>query len=412
MSESIHTAARFTGRWIASWSIPAAVQIVLSLWVATSVTIGSPTLLFWIVVVAASLCVVSSTAVIARSFGRDEADLGFLGLFFYAVSALPLVHGLTTPRVIFGDSTSNMTSVLLAGMGGPTWPVAINVLAAALLIDVDLLPSPTPREPFTIAVAVLAFVVCVLLSHRHLRMARLAARPGPLVVSLGCGFVGSSAFVWLSTARFSTGFWSAYVLDIVGVSAATIGSLVVYRRTGRVREVLAAVLVTEPLGALEIGLDPVVHRFVADIDAKDRITRDHVIRTAELAVLVGEELRLGPTSLRRIGLTAILHDVGKLDVPDEILNKPGRLTDAEYEIVKLHVVHGERLMATSPALVEIAAGVRSHHERMDGGGYPDGLVGDAIPHDAQSLLSATHSTQWPTPASTEMAWATARRLRS
>ena len=58
------------------------------------------------------------------------------------------------------------------------------------------------------------------------------------------------------------------------------------------REVLAAVLVTDPLGALEIGLDPVVHRFVADLDAKDRITCDHVIRTAELAVLVGEELRL------------------------------------------------------------------------------------------------------------------------
>ena len=409
MSESIHTAATFTGRWIASWSIPAAVQIALSLWVATSVTIGSPTLLFWIVVIAASLCVVSSTAVIARSFGRDEADLGFLGLFFYSVSALPLVHGLTTPGVIFGDNTSNMTSVLLAIPVGlvsiapaavprhrqagwlrrhwrawvATWLVAINVLAAALLIDVDLLPSPTPRQPFTIAVAVLAFVGCVLLSHRHLRMARLAGRPGPLVVSLGCGFVGSSAFVWLSTAPFSTGFWSAYVLDIVGVSAATIGSLVVYRRTGRVREVLAAVLVTEPLGALEVGLDPVVHRFVADLDAKDRITRDHVIRTAELAVLVGQELRLGPTSLRRIGLTAILHDVGKLDVPDEILNKPGRLTVAEYDIVKLHVVHGERLVATSPALVEIAAGVRSHHERMDGGGYPDGLVGDAIPHDAR-----------------------------
>ncbi len=409
MAHPTRPAHLFTGRWIASWSIPAAVQITLSMWVVTNVTIGSPTLLFWIVVIAASLCALTSAAVITRSFRRHEADLGFLGLFFYSVSALPLVHGITTPGVIFDDNTSTMTSVLLSIPVGlvsiapaavprhrqadwfrrhwrawvAVWLVAINVLAAALLIDVDLLPLPTPRQPFTMTVAVLSFLGCVVLSRRHLRMARIAGRPGPLVVSLGCGFVGASAFVWLSTAPYSTGFWTAHALDILGVLMATVGALMVYRRTGRVREVLAPVLVTEPLGALEIGLDPTVHRFVADLDAKDRITRDHVIRTAELAVLVGEELRLGPTSLRRVGLTAILHDVGKLDVPDEILNKPGRLTDAEFDVIRRHATHGERLVAMSPALEEIAAGVRGHHERMDGGGYPDGLAGDAIPHDAR-----------------------------
>ncbi len=251
------------------------------------------------------------------------------------------------------------------------------------MIDVDLLPAPTPREPFTIAVAAVSFLGCVLLSRRHLRMARIAGRPGPLVVSLGCGLVGSSAFVWLSTAPFSTGFWSAHAFDIVGVFSATVGAVVVYRRTGRVHDVLAPVLVTDPLSALEIGLDPIVHRFVANLETKDRITRDHVIRTAELAVLVGEELRLEPTALRRLGLTALLHDVGKLDVPDEILNKPGRLTDAEFEIIRRHTLHGERLVRTSPALDDIAEGVRGHHERIDGGGYPDGLAGNAIPRDAR-----------------------------
>ncbi len=409
MAELGHQARTFTGPWIASWSIPAIVQITLSMWLATSVEIGSPIVLFWIVAIAASLCVVASAAVIARSFRRHEAELGFLGLFFYSVSALPLVHGITTPGVIFEANTSTMTSVLLSIPVGLVsiapaavprhrqfnllrrhwrawvvmWLVAINALAIALLIDVDLLPSPTPRQPFTITVAILSFLGCVLLSRRHLRMARIAGRPGPLVVSLGCGFVGSSAFVWLSIAPFSTGFWSAHALDIVGVLSATVGALVVYHRTGRVREVLAPVLVTEPLGALEIGLDPLVHRFVADLETKDRVTRDHVVRTAELAVLVGEELRLGSTALRRVGLTALLHDVGKLEVPDAILNKPGRLTDAEFDIIRRHTVNGERLIATSAALGEIAAGVRGHHERMDGGGYPDGLAGDAIPHDAR-----------------------------
>ncbi|MEP1126041.1 MAG: HD domain-containing phosphohydrolase [Ilumatobacter sp.] len=426
MSNPAQPAHSFVGRWIASWSVPAAAQIALSMWFATGVEFGSPMLLFWVVVIAASLCLVTSAAVIMRSFDRNEADLGFLGLFFCAVSALPLVHGITTPGVIVGDNTSTMTSVLLSipiGLtaAGPalvpafrqarwvrrhwrvwiaTWLGVISALAAALLIDVDLLPAPTLRQPLTIAVAVVSFVGCVVLSRRHLLLACVAERSSPLVVSLGYGLVGSSAFVWLSTAPYSSGFWSAHAFDVIGVLGATIGAIVVYGRTGRVSEVLAPVLVVDPLGALEIGLDPIVHRFVADLEAKDPITRDHVVRTAEIAVRVGEELRVGPTALRCVGLTAILHDVGKLDVPDEILNKPGRLTDEEFEVMRRHTVDGERLVAGSLVLAGIAAGVRAHHERMDGDGYPDGLVGDAIPHAARVVAvcdafdAMTHTRQY------------------
>ncbi len=410
MTPPVHIERRFTGRWLASFVVPAAIQLALSLWAAPTLSIGSPAALFWIVVIAASLCVVTSLALIVRARARHEADLGFLGLFFFSVSILALVHGITTPGIVVDDNTSTMTSVLVSIPVGllaiapaaiprhrrqarwvrlhwMAWVnlclVAVSALAAALLADLDLLPAPTPRQPFTVAVAVLSLLGCVLLSRRHLTMARIAARPGPLVVSLGCGFVGSSALVWLSTEPFSVGFWSAHVLDITGVFGATVGGLIAYRRTGRVNHVLGPVLVTDPLAALEIGLDQVVHRFVADLDDKDRITRDHVVRTAELAVLVGQQLGLDPASLRRVGLTAILHDVGKLEVPDEILNKPGRLTDDEFDVIKRHVVFGERLVRASSVLEEIAAGVRGHHERIDGNGYPDGLIADAIPHDAR-----------------------------
>ncbi len=100
------------------------------MWVATNVTIGSAVLLFWIVVIAASLCTATSIAVILRSFKRHQADLGFLGLFFYSVSALPLVHGITTPGVIFEANTSTMTSVLLS--------IPVGLLAIA--------PSAMPRH--------------------------------------------------------------------------------------------------------------------------------------------------------------------------------------------------------------------------------------------------------------------------
>ena len=92
-----------------------------------------------------------------------------------------------------------------------------------------------------------------------------------------------------------------------------------------------------------------------------------------------------PTDVHRLGLAALLHDVGKLSIPDSILQKPSRLTAQEYEVIKSHAAAGSELLATSPALRSIAAIVRSHHERLDGAGYPDGLAGAAVPLLARAV---------------------------
>ena len=396
-------------RWVAGWAVPVAAQLALTFWIARTSSFGSPEALFWLVVIAASLCVVTAVLVIARAFVSEQADLAALGLFFFSVSALPLVHGLTTPGVLVGDNTTTMTSVLIAIPVGvlavaplagpsrwrPAWIVrrwrrwvlgaflAITALSGTLLLELDLLPAPTPRGRITLVIAAASFAACIALSRRHLRLARIARSRGPLVVATGYGFVGASALVWLTTTPFSGAFWSAHLLDIVGVFASTIGALVVYARTRRVQPVLDPVLVADPLRALEVGLDPIVHRYVADLEAKDPITRDHVARTGELAVRVAEELQLDGGAVRRVGLTALLHDVGKLGIPDEIINKPGRLTDAEFDIIRTHAVLGAELVSASPAIRDIAAGVRGHHERIDGAGYPDGLSGETISLDAR-----------------------------
>lgn len=396
-----------------AWALPAVSQIAFSMFVATNVEFGSPLGLFWIVVIAASACVITSVALLIRSFASNEAELGALAAFFYSVSLLPLVHGFTTPGVLVGDNTTTMTSVILSIPMGLVavapfavprsrhghwfrrhwrgWVAgciaAVTALGAALVIDLDLLPAPSPREPVAVTLAIASFLGCVMLSYRHLRLARIAGRPGPLIVSAGCGFVGASAFVWLSLTPFSTGFWVAHALDIAGVLGATVGALVVYRRTSSISGVLEPVLVTDPLAALEIGMDPLVHRFVVELEAKDEITRNHVVRTGALAVKVAEELRLDACSLRRVGLTAVLHDVGKLEIPDEILTKPGRLTDEEFDVIRSHTDHGARLVSSSSVLREVASSVRAHHERIDGCGYPDGLAGHAIPLDARIVAA-------------------------
>jgi diguanylate cyclase (GGDEF)-like protein len=103
----------------------------------------------------------------------------------------------------------------------------------------------------------------------------------------------------------------------------------------------------------------------------------------ELALAVGRELHLGPEALDEVARAAELHDVGKIAVPDAILDKPGPLDPVEWSFMRRHPLIGERILLAAPALRPVARLVRSSHERWDGGGYPDGLRGDEIPLGAR-----------------------------
>ena len=103
----------------------------------------------------------------------------------------------------------------------------------------------------------------------------------------------------------------------------------------------------------------------------------------ELALAVGRELHMGPEGLDEVARAAELHDVGKIAVPDAILDKPGPLDPVEWSFMRRHPLIGERILLAAPALRPVARLVRSSHERWDGGGYPDGLTGDEIPLGAR-----------------------------
>ena len=118
---------------------------------------------------------------------------------------------------------------------------------------------------------------------------------------------------------------------------------------------------------------------VTAVDNKDRYTRHHSEEVTELAISIGEMLGLSDESQRVLRVAGLLHDVGKVGVPDRILRKPGRITDDEYEAIKQHTLLGDAIIAAIPDLSEIRAGVVAHHERFDGCGYPNGLSGDQIP---------------------------------
>jgi HD-GYP domain-containing protein (c-di-GMP phosphodiesterase class II) len=117
------------------------------------------------------------------------------------------------------------------------------------------------------------------------------------------------------------------------------------------------------------------------IDAKDGYTHKHSERVAQFGVRIARHLGFDADSRAVVELSGLLHDVGKIGVPDAILNKPGKLTDEEFRQMRLHPLHGARILSQiqSDRVVSILPGVKYHHERWDGKGYPDGLKGEEIP---------------------------------
>jgi len=134
--------------------------------------------------------------------------------------------------------------------------------------------------------------------------------------------------------------------------------------------------------------DSVILSLALTIEARDASTDGHCQRLAAYAVALGEALKLGGEDLGALRRGGYLHDIGKIAIPDAVLLKPTRLTPAEYELMKQHTVIGDRLCGELRSLRRVRPIVRSHHERLDGSGYPDGLKGATIPIVCRILLVA------------------------
>lgn len=125
--------------------------------------------------------------------------------------------------------------------------------------------------------------------------------------------------------------------------------------------------------------DGIIAGFLKLLETHDPYTKDHCTNVASLAYKLADKLNMDEEFKTKLYYAALIHDIGKTIIPKEILNKPGQLTLTEYEQIKMHPLFGANALAQVSSLQEIASAVRYHHERYDGGGYPEGLAGTDIP---------------------------------
>ena len=132
----------------------------------------------------------------------------------------------------------------------------------------------------------------------------------------------------------------------------------------------------------------IVKTLAGTIDAKDTYTNGHSSRVADYTKEIAKRFGYSESAQNDIYMMALLHDIGKIGVPDAVINKPGRLSADEFEIIKKHPVTGSKILENIEEKKELATGARWHHERYSGGGYPDGINGEEIPEQARIISVA------------------------
>jgi HD-GYP domain-containing protein (c-di-GMP phosphodiesterase class II) len=348
-----------------------------------------------------------TTAAAARD--RRPAPV-LLALGCVCVGAFMLGHGLTTPGV--GDRPLNLwvgrlpvlaiagfaVFLLAATASERSWvkrlvarhPRTTLVLAASAVIagagavsaDPTLLRGVQPlpgEESISTAVAMASAVILLGVGARHWKRWRLGRDRIELSLVLAA-WLAADAVVSLKLGQFwRLSWWDYHAYLLAGFAAAAAAVFGGLRRRHSPQRAVESISVGDPFEHIGRGSPEVLHALTAAVEAKDGYTHGHSERVARLAVGIGERLGLGPDVLRRLTQGAQLHDIGKIGVPDAVLNKPATLTEDEWDWIRAHPVVGWEIASRAPSLRNALDVIRHHHERWDGTGYPDGRSSTEIP---------------------------------
>jgi HD-GYP domain-containing protein (c-di-GMP phosphodiesterase class II) len=358
---------------------------------------------------AAVIAAVGLTAVGAR---RGDTRTMVVGTAFAVMAGLLALHGFSTPGVWFG------TNGVVAITGGATLPAGAIVLVFSvlplprvlrnvlpfLLVECALLavilalgvsalvwpsllpavPAPGGRDALALlAVGMLAFGLVTLRAARTFLLTR---RVLDLAVAVGLVWLATALVPALTMDYSYLGWWIGHEVELDGILVIGIAVAIDLARAAQSRPLAGDLTAAELVASEDLFLGSQVRALTVTLAEKDEYTERHTRRVALRAVQVGDELGLSRGRLRTLAIGGLVHDIGKLAIPDEILRKPGPLDDDEYATVKEHAERGYRLLTELGGFSEgVRDLVRDHHERLDGGGYPRGLTAEQLTLDARIL---------------------------
>jgi putative nucleotidyltransferase with HDIG domain len=353
---------------------------------------------FWSVVLSSLLACAAGAALSYGGWRRRDARAVLVGTAFTVMASLLLVHGIASPGFVVemngvvsltGAATLPVGGVILAlsalpAARSPRAVAPLLWLQAGLMVGVvalgllalwlpQLVPSvPEPASPPAIAMLVAGLAFYGLLALRAFNTAILTRRRADLGVFVGLVWLAGALVPALLQSYLDLAWWLGHGLEVAGVLLVGAPVAADLFRSSPSRPLSGDLRGAEIVSAEEAFLGSQVGGLVRLLAEKDEYTEGHTRRVALLAVEVGEELGVAPARLRELATGGLLHDIGKLSVPDEVLKKPAALDDEEYALVQKHAVWGDALLGRLGFSANVRRLVRDHHERLDGSGYPYG----------------------------------------
>ena len=343
---------------------------------------------------------------------RKDGRAVLVGTGFTVMAGLLAIHGLATPGAIIGmngvialtgAATLPVGAAILALSAIPALRrprriellVAFQVMSLLLVLglgilgmaDPDIVPAvPEYGSPPAVAMLLAGVALYVLLALRATKTYLLTRRAADLAVVVGIAWLTAALPGALLMDYMDLGWWLGHLYELGGL--AILGGVVAadLHRAAESRPLVGDLKAAELVAREEAFLDSRVHALLQRLADKDESTEEHTRRVAMRAVQVGEQMGLAPGRLRSLAIGGLLHDMGKLSVPERILKKPGKLESHEFDVIKRHPGWGNKLLRElggfSPAVHEL---VHSHHERLDGKGYPRGLGESELSLDTRIL---------------------------
>jgi len=322
------------------------------------------------------------------------------------------LHGFSTPGVWFGNNG------VVAITGGATLPAGAIVLVFSVLplprvlrnvfpflvVEAVLLavilalgisalawpsllpPVPAPGGPDALALLAVGMLAFAVVTWRAVRTFLLTRRVLDLAVAVGLVWLATALVPALTMDYSQLGWWIGHEVELDGILVIGIAVATDLARAAQSRPLVGDLTAAELVASEDLFLGSQVRALTVTLAEKDEYTERHTRRVALRAVQVGDELGLSRSRLRTLAIGGLVHDIGKLAIPDQILKKPGPLDDDEYATVQEHAERGYRLLTELGGFSDgIRDLVRDHHERLDGKGYPRGLTAGQLTLDARIL---------------------------
>ncbi|MDZ7801722.1 MAG: HD-GYP domain-containing protein [Trueperaceae bacterium] len=374
-------------------------------------SLAAPAFHFWLVSATSLLALLLALAVAVAGGRARDARVVYLGAGLAGLAGFFALHGLSTPGFLVrtaevagpaaqlsvlslgawmfagayrlprveGPGLTRLlvawTAVVLAAIGlGLAWPGAFGYL-------------PIDESPLRWFVTALLWVLLLAAGARFLEGYRLSRSALHLVMLYVVGWLAVTQLIMVMGEVFQLSWWLYHLVLLVAVGTMLI-TVARQMRRGTLRAGLGALLSDDAERRLAYGMRPEVRALVVATEAKDRYTGGHMQRVAANAVRLGRAMGLGADDLRALAQAGVIHDVGKIEIPDAILNKPGALSEEEFTVIRRHPEVGARIGRELGVHDRELGIIRHHHERWDGAGYPDGLAGEAIPRLARVLSVA------------------------